>query len=243
MNKAQLIQDLRNNVYTNKQKLIKGNTVRDRLENIVNNVILYEDDILTGKYSKNLFVTVSQLSSLVSSECLIPQAFYIITDSEYGSLIRTQANSADTLYPLAFDIDTGSSGTYNQSTDTFSPWAQSGVYYMGDVTTNNGNSIDYSEPLIYHKIGNVVNISGRFGLTTNVNQSEIIYFDLPFVRDQISAFPKFAVSANNPSTRYSKLTELTVGTGPTGNLRLTVNTDAADSTNYLIYFSGHYVCV
>jgi len=120
---------------------------------------------------------------------------------------------------------------------------QSGVYYMDDVTTANGNYISYTDPLIYHKIGNVVNISGRFLLTTNVNQSEIIYFDLPFARDQISALPMFAVSAGNPSTRYPKLTELIVATGTTGKLRLTVNTDAADSTNYLIYFSGHYVCV
>jgi hypothetical protein len=120
---------------------------------------------------------------------------------------------------------------------------QSGVYYMEDVTTENGNTVTYTEPLIYHKIGNVVTISGRFSLTTNVDQSEIIYFDLPFARDQISAAPMFAVSVTNPSTRYSKLTELVVNTGTTGKLRLTVITDAADSTNYLIYFSGHYVCV
>jgi hypothetical protein len=122
---------------------------------------------------------------------------------------------------------------------------QSGVYYMEDVTTAEGNTVTYTEPLIYHKIGNVVNISGGFGLSTNINQSEAIYFDLPFARDEISAAPIFAVSANNPSTRYSKLNELFVGAGltGTGKLRLTVNTDAADSTNYLIYFSGSYVCV
>ena len=122
---------------------------------------------------------------------------------------------------------------------------QSGVYYMEDVTTANGNTVTYTEPLIYHKIGNVVNISGRFSLTTNANQSEAIYFDLPFARDQVSAAPMFAASAGNPSTRYAKLNELSVGTGltGTGKLRLTVNTDAADSTNYLIFFSGHYVCV
>ena len=122
---------------------------------------------------------------------------------------------------------------------------QSGVYYMEDVTTAEGNTVTYTEPLIYHKIGNVVSISGSFGLSTNVNQSEAIYFDLPFARDEISAAPIFAVSANNPSTRYPKLNELALANGltGTGKLRLTVITDAADSTNYLIYFSGHYICV
>ena len=120
---------------------------------------------------------------------------------------------------------------------------------VGDITPAelravlNALNENQQSGVYYHKIGNVVNISGRLSLTTNADQSDIIYFDLPFARDQISAAPMFTVSATNPSTRYSKLNELGVGTGIAGNLRITVSTDAADSTNYLIYFSGHYVCV
>jgi hypothetical protein len=44
MNKTQLLQDIASNVYTNTQKRIKGNTVRDRFNNIVNSVLIVADD-------------------------------------------------------------------------------------------------------------------------------------------------------------------------------------------------------
>jgi hypothetical protein len=244
MNKAQLIQDIRNNVYTNKQKLIKGKTVGDRLENIVNNALLYDEDILTGKYSKNLFVTVSQLLSLASSSGLIPQAFYTITDSEYGSLIRTQANSTSTLYPLAFDIETGSSGTYNQSTDTFSPWAQSGEF-ESTLTVTSGASATLVGKLLYHKIGNIVSISGTIDLDS-VDNNKIVP-SLPFAQDTTKPL-NFTCTLSN-GLQYNELRSTTsfnlgVLADPANDNKLTILLRSGDTAaNYTIFFSGHYVCV
>lgn len=241
MNKTQLLQDIQSNVYTNTQKRIKGNTVRDRLKNIVNSMLSYEDDVLSGAYSKNIgLITVSALQALAASSGLIPNAFYRITDSSYGQSLLVQASATNDIWENATAVESGTTGSYDHLTDTFTPFASSGEFTPTLTVTGTGSAT--ATKMLYQKIGKVVSISGTITVSS-AGGSDIIEPTLPFPFDNTKDFGICCTLAD--PLQYNTLT--TSGTFDTklgainnsGELAFVLRATTVD--DYIVIYSGQYM--
>jgi len=120
---------------------------------------------------------------------------------------------------------------------------QSGEFESTLTVTGTGTATLQGK-LLYHKIGNVVSLSGTIELNS-AGASDIISLSLPFTFDATKPF-NFTATLGNP-LQYSNIT-----TTPTFNPRFGVIDYSSDLSIvarvtvagiYEIYFSGHYVCV
>ena len=120
--------------------------VRTVLDLLNANGINYDDDVLTGNYSKNFSITRANLQTAISGSALVLKAFYLITNAVGNTrVVLVQASSANTLYAYATDVDTGAIGTYNVSTDVFTAPSGSGV---AGVTGNIVDNTDPANPIV-----------------------------------------------------------------------------------------------
>jgi hypothetical protein len=120
--------------------------VRTVLDLLNANGINYDDDVLTGNYSKNFSITRANLQTAISGSALVLKAFYLITNAVGNTrVVLVQASSANTLYAYATDVDTGAIGTYNVGTDVFTAPSGSGV---AGVTGNIVDNTDPANPVI-----------------------------------------------------------------------------------------------
>lgn len=241
MNKTQLLQDIENNVYTNRQKLIKGNTVRDRLKNIVNSMLSYEDDVLSGGYSRNMgLITVSALQALAASSGLIPNAFYRITNSSYGQSLLVQASASNDVWENATAVESGTTGIYDHLTDTFTPFVDSGEFTP--TLTDAGSNTRVASKMLYQKIGKVVNISGTIEITTDNNKNSAITFTTPFAIDNTkdSAFCCTLADALQYDILDTGAQNLDMYNNA-GVLTLLLKTPTNDSKVYNVRYTGQYM--
>jgi hypothetical protein len=120
--------------------------VRTVLDLLNANGINYDDDVLTGNYSKNFSITRANLQTAISGSALVLKAFYLITNAVGNTrVVLVQASSANTLYAYATDVNTGAIGTYDVSTDVFTAPSGSGV---AGVTGNIVDNTDPANPVI-----------------------------------------------------------------------------------------------
>jgi hypothetical protein len=120
--------------------------VRTVLDLLNANGINYDDDVLTGNYSKNFSITRANLQTAISGSALVLKAFYLITNAVGNTrVVLVQASSANTLYAYATDVNTGAIGTYNVGTDVFTAPSGSGV---AGVTGNIVDNTDPANPVI-----------------------------------------------------------------------------------------------
>ena len=121
--------------------------VRTVLDLLNANGINYDDDVLTGNYSKNFSITRANLQTAISGSALVLKAFYLITNAVGNTrVVLVQASSANTLYAYATDVNTGAIGTYNVGTDVFT--AASGGSGVAGVTGNIVDNTDPANPVI-----------------------------------------------------------------------------------------------
>ena len=121
--------------------------VRTVLDLLNANGINYDDDVLTGNYSKNFSITRANLQTAISGSALVLKAFYLITNAVGNTrVVLVQASSANALYAYATDVNTGAIGTYNVSTDVFT--AASGGSGVAGVTGNIVDNTDPANPVI-----------------------------------------------------------------------------------------------
>ena len=121
--------------------------VRTVLDLLNANGINYDDDVLTGNYSKNFSITRANLQTAISGSALVLKAFYLITNAVGNTrVVLVQASSANTLYAYATDVNTGAIGTYNVGTDVFT--AASGGSGVAGVTGNIVDNTDPANPII-----------------------------------------------------------------------------------------------
>jgi hypothetical protein len=121
--------------------------VRTVLDLLNANGINYDDDVLTGNYSKNFSITRANLQTAISGSALVLKAFYLITNAVGNTrVVLVQASSANTLYAYATDVNTGAIGTYNVSTDVFT--AASGGSGVAGITGNIVDNTDPTNPVI-----------------------------------------------------------------------------------------------
>jgi hypothetical protein len=121
--------------------------VRTVLDLLNANGINYDDDVLTGNYSKNISITRANLQTAISGSALVLKAFYLITNAVGNTrVVLVQASSANALYAYATDVNTGAIGTYDVSTDVFT--AASGGSGVASVTGNIVDNTDPANPVI-----------------------------------------------------------------------------------------------
>jgi hypothetical protein len=121
---------------------------------------------------------------------------------------------------------------------------QSGEF-ESTLTVSGGGSATLAGKLLYHKIGNIVSISGTIDLTGAVPNNKIVP-SLPFAQDTTKPL-NFTCTLSN-ALQYNGLrtgTSFNLGVlaDPANDNKLTILLRSDSANNYTIFFSGHYVCV
>jgi hypothetical protein len=99
------------------------NWLRGLLRFINDAVVNFSTDVeVTGEVVGAKQETRTTLLSLIENNKLAPNSLYRITNASSGTrVVSVQANGNNSFFPYAFDVSTGQSGTYNITTDTFTP--------------------------------------------------------------------------------------------------------------------------
>lgn len=215
--------------------------VRDVLNNINNSSLNYDTDVLSGAYSKNVgSITVAALQALAAGSGLIPNAFYRISNSAYGQSLLVQASASNDVWENATAVESGTTGSYDHLTDTFTPFASSGEFTPTLTVTGTGSAT--ATKMLYQKIGKVVSISGTITVSS-AGGSDIIEPTLPFPFDSTKDFGICCTLAD--PLQYNTLT--TSGTFDTklgainnsGDLAFVLRATTVD--DYIVIYSGQYM--
>lgn len=215
--------------------------VRDVLNNINNSSLNYDTDVVSGGYSKNAGnVTVATFQALANDSGLIPNAFYRITNSSYGQSLLVQASASNDVWENATAVESGTTGSYDHLTDTFTPFASSGEFTP--TLTDAGSNTRVASKMLYQKIGKVVNISGTIEITTDNNKNSTITFTTPFAIDNTkdSAFCCTLADALQYDILDTGAQNLDMYNNA-GVLTLLLKTPLDDSKVYNVRYTGQYM--
>ena len=200
-NRANMLTDIVNNIYNNLINFITGQNAQDRFVNLLDS----SPNILSDASQANGYVSTDANNEMFSSyydeeisradlisdltaNLAVGGKFYRINDAVGTTItLLVIAESNINLYSIGTDITTGEQGTYDITTDVFTPIVVSGtpnLQQVTDVSNSTTNNI-----LVDDGANNVVTIfsggvtvktgSGGEGNIMATNMTNVVDFELP----------------------------------------------------------------
>jgi hypothetical protein len=147
-NRANMLTDIVSNIYNNLVNFITGQNAQDRLVNLLDsspNILSDKNqpDGYVGTNSNNEILSVyynqndnrTTIISMQAIGLLYPHKFYQINDADSNTrLLQVCAQDAFVLQSFAIDMNTGEIGTYDITTDVFTPIVSSGNANITPIT-------------------------------------------------------------------------------------------------------------
>jgi hypothetical protein len=199
-NRANMLTDIVNNIFNNIVNYITGQNAQDRFVNLLDsspNILSDKDQadgyvglgptsqMFSSYYNEN--ISRSDLITLLAANLAVGFKFYQVNDAVGSTrILLVMADSNITLYQIGTDLATGEQGTYDITTDVFTPIVVSGTPDLQQVTTAGsttsvgitvdngaGESIDVKHDLI-----NIANALGTATITSP-NLTTSTTFEIP----------------------------------------------------------------
>jgi hypothetical protein len=167
-NRANMLTDIVSNIYNNLINFITGQNAQDRFVNLLDsspNILSDKDqtDGYVGTDSNNEMLSIyynenDTRANIVTKSVaglLVPNKFYQINDAVGGTIaLQVCAENALILHNFAIDLQTGEIGTYDITTDVFSPIVSSAqtlaqTLILGNTSGANDIEFDATQGLLF----------------------------------------------------------------------------------------------
>ena len=169
-NRANMLTDIVNNIYNNLINFITGQNAQDRFVNLLDsspNILSDKNqasgyvgtdannEMLSGYYIEQLSVVAAQ--TLIAGSDLVSLKAYLLDDADAGNrIIKVLAAGGVTnqFYQYGIDATTGEIGTYDITTDVFSPIVSSAqtlaqTLILGNTSGANDIQFDATQGLLF----------------------------------------------------------------------------------------------
>jgi hypothetical protein len=169
-NRANMLTDIVSNIYNNLINFITGQNAQDRFVNLLDsspNILSDKDqasgyvgtdannEMLSGYYIEQLSVVAAQ--TLIAGSDLVSLKAYILDDADAGNrIIKVLAAGGVTnqFYQYGIDATTGEIGTYDITTDVFTPIVSSAqtlsqTLVLGNTSGANDIEFDATQGLLF----------------------------------------------------------------------------------------------
>jgi hypothetical protein len=173
-NRANMLTDIVSNIYNNLINFITGQNAQDRFVNLLDsspNILSDKDqtDGYVGTDSNNEMLSIyynendSRANIITKSVAglLVANKFYQINDAVGGTIaLQVCAENALILHNFAIDVQTGEIGTYDITTDVFSPIVSSAqtlaqTLILGNTSGANDIEFDATQGLLFSNAARV----------------------------------------------------------------------------------------